>query len=83
MEQRFRLFDEPALVFDRINSADRQERQVTVDLRKSLARFSTMILLIRTGEYAVWLYPNSLGGMTLAEETRLFFVTSDDGIGVG
>src|SRR5205809_3249556 len=83
LENRGRLLDEPALVFDGINPPHAQQHLPATDSGKSRARFVAMISAIRVGENAVRLHEGSLARMPLAEQRRLFFVAGDDRVRVG
>src|SRR5205085_11068753 len=76
------LFQQPALVFDGIDSADAQEHLSAANLRESGASGCPVILLIESQGNTVRLNEDKFGRMVLAQQRGFIGITGDDGIGI-
>src|SRR5947207_15701673 len=76
------LFQQPALILDRINAPKTEQNLPATNLRESRARCVAMILAVNPKRNTMRLHDDSFRGITLPQQRRFLFVAGDDGVGV-
>lgn len=78
-----KLFEDPALVFDGIDSTQDEEVRLAAKFWKSAAGGFAMVVAIVCESHSVRVDDDSFGGIFFLKQSGFAFVAGDDGIGVG